>query len=137
MDPILNEETAITKKVVFIAHPLSGDLKENTQKILAICEQVHKEGVTPVAPYLVSLQYADNTIIQNEALGVEANYICLERGLVDELWLYGDSISSGMEAEILLAVELGIPIVAKTKRTDRDLKKLLTEREPISDFPRD
>ena len=38
------------KKVVFIAHPVGGDIERNVKKVHAICELVHKSDVIPVAP---------------------------------------------------------------------------------------
>jgi len=37
------------KKLIFIAHPIRGDVAGNMQKVLAICEQVHKDGHIPRA----------------------------------------------------------------------------------------
>jgi hypothetical protein len=111
----------VDKKLIFIAHPIGGDVKGNMEKVLAICEHVHREGNIPVAPYLVSLQYLNDAITEDRELGVEANLSCFNRGFVDELWLYGDRISSGMKREILMARVNRIPTRAKTEETKRDL----------------
>ena len=108
-------------KTVFIAHPISGDIRGNVAKVLKICAEVHTKDVIPVAPYLVSLQYLDDTVTEDRDLGMEANHECFRRGYVDELWLFGDRISIGMKKEILLAKEIGIPIIPKTERTHREL----------------
>jgi len=73
------------KKVVFIAHPVAGDIENNVKKILVICELVHKSDAIPVAPYLVSLQYLDDTVVEDRALGIEANLECFHRRYIDEL----------------------------------------------------
>jgi hypothetical protein len=112
------------KKVIFIGHPISGDIEGNVQKVLAICEKIHKDGYIPVVPYLVSLQYLNDTVVEDRELGIEANHECFRRRFIDELWLYGDRISKGMLGEIELAKELGIPIVPKTEKTKDALKKL-------------
>ena len=111
-------------KTVFIGHPISGDVRGNVTKVLKICEEVHSQDVIPVAPYLVSLQYLDDGVIDDRRLGMEANHECFRRRYVDELWLFGDKISSGMHEEVLLAREFGIRIVARTEGTMRDLQKL-------------
>lgn len=82
---------------------------------------MHSKDIIPVAPYLVSLQYLDDEVIEDRELGMEANHECFRRQYVDELWLFGDKISAGMRAEIRLAQELNIPIIAKTDGTRRDL----------------
>ncbi len=83
-------------KTVFIGHPIAGDIQRNIKKVLQICEGVHTHNIIPVAPYLVSLQYLNDEVVEDRQLGMEANNECLRRKYIDELWLYGDRISSGM-----------------------------------------
>ena len=109
-------------KTVFIAHPISGDVRGNIEKVLKICEEIHTRDIIPVAPYLVSLQYLNDEVVEDRELGMEANHECFRRRYIDELWLFGDFISSGMWKEIGLAREIGIPIIAKTEGTLRDMK---------------
>lgn len=111
-------------KIVFVAHPISGDVKGNVKKVLKICAEMHTRGIIPVAPYLISLQYLNDEVIEDRELGMAANHECFYRGYVDELWLFGDRVSSGMIGEIKLAREMGIPVIAKTRGTRYDLKKL-------------
>lgn len=112
------------KKTAFIGHPIGGDIAGNVKKVLAICHEVHtREGVIPIAPYLASLQYLDDTVAADRALGMEANHECFYRGLVDELRLYGDGISKGMWGEIAVAREVGIPIRAMTAATAHQLEE--------------
>ena len=114
----------MNKKTVFIAHPIKGDIEGNMKKALQICEDVHSKEIIPIAPYLVSLRYLDDTVIEDRELGIEANVECFNRKYLDELWLFGDRISSGMREEVLLAKKLGIPVIAKTEGTNRDLENL-------------
>lgn len=111
-------------KTVFIGHPIGGDVKVNAEKVLNICKEVHTKHIIPVAPYLVSLQYLNDEIVEDRELGMEANHECFLRGYVDELWLFGERISEGMKGEIALARELGVPIIPKTMGTKRDLLNL-------------
>ena len=117
------------KKNVFIAHPISGDIKGNMAEILRICKEVHtKDGnIIPVVPYMVSLQYLDDTIQEDRELGIEANFECFHRNYVDELWLYGEKISEGMKGEIRLAWECSISVFPKTSGTQRAYEKFLQE----------
>ena len=94
------------------------------KKVLAICEQIHSKEIIPIAPYLVSLQYLNDEVVEDRQLGIDANHECFRRGYVDELWLFGDRISEGMKGEILLAREMDIPVVPKTEGTKNDLAKL-------------
>lgn len=110
------------RKTIYVAHPISGDLEGNQKKVLAICEEIHRQGVIPVAPYLVSLQYFNDDIQEDRELGIEASLEHFRRGFVDELWLYGDRISKGMWGEIRTAREHNVPVFAKTPETERDLE---------------
>lgn len=114
-------------KTVFIAHPISGDIEGNIKKVLEICEKVHSKEMIPVAPYLVSLQYLNDRVVEDRKLGINANIECFRRKYIDELWLYGDKISKGMTQEIKLALKLKIPIKAKTSATKIALKLLIMQ----------
>lgn len=111
-------------KTVFIGHPISGDIKSNMKKVLQICADIHTKDIVPVAPYLTSLQYLNDEVVEDRELGIEANHECFRRRYVDELWLFGEYISPGMKREIELAGEVGIPVVPKTEGTSRDLNML-------------
>lgn len=113
-----------TKKVVFIAHPISGDISGNIKKVLGICKTLHTSELIPVAPYLVSLQYLNDDIPEERDLGIAANFEMFHRHVVDEVWLFGDRISIGMKHEIGLARELNIPVFTQTEGTRRDLENL-------------
>lgn len=111
------------KKTVFIAHPIKGNVRGNTRKVLNICKMVHNKGVIPIAPYLVLLMYLNDEVATERELGIKANLETFKRGYVDELWLFGDRISSGMAQEVKFALKLGIPIVPQTEGTKKDLNK--------------
>ncbi len=111
-------------KTVFIGHPIGGDIRSNVEKVLRICGEVHTKDIIPVAPYLISLQYLNDEVVEDRELGMEANHECFRRGYIDELWLFGDCISPGMRKEILLAKEKNVPVIAKTEGTCKDLHQL-------------
>ena len=115
------------KKTVFVAHPIAGDITGNVAKVLAICKELHSDEIIPVAPYLGSLQYLNDDVPEDRELGTDANLECFCRGYIDELWLFGDRITSGMEQEIWLALDLGIPVVPQTEGTKRDYGKYITD----------
>lgn len=112
------------KKVVYIAHPIRGNAKENIQKILHICRETHLSGVIPLAAYVTMFQYLDDGIPEERELGMEANGVLFERRAFDEVWLFGDYISEGMKAEIFLALQLDIPVIPKTPEMEKGLKEL-------------
>ena len=120
---------AFMAKTVFIGHPIGGDIRDLEaifvtmwRKCLRFARRCTQKETIPVAPYLISLQYLNDEVSEDRELGMEANHECFRRRYIDELWLFGDKISSGMWKEILLARKIGIPIIAKTAETKRDLE---------------
>lgn len=113
------------KKMVFIAHPISGDVLVNIEKVLNICKTIHDDKVIPCVPYLATLKYLDYEILKDKDLGVMVSMEYFYRGFIDELWLFGDVISKGMKREINLALDLNIPIISKSDGTKDYLKENL------------
>lgn len=116
------------RKTVFVAHPIKGDVQGNATKVLDICQKIHTETIIPVAPYLVSIQYLNDEIIEDRKLGIEANLEAFHRKYIDELWLFGDHISPGMGQEVLLALKLDIPVIPQTDETKRDFTKFMSDK---------
>jgi hypothetical protein len=116
-------------KTVFISHPIRGNVPGNIQKVLDICRLVHRSGNIPVVPYIASLMYLDDAVEEDRALGINANLIAIERGHADELWLYGDTVSTGMKAEVRHALWHGMPVIAMSSGTIDGLRSFLAELE--------
>ena len=67
------------KKLVFVSHPVSGNPDGNTKKVLEICGNLFRQGVIPVAPYLIALQVLDDGVVEERRLGMETNHVYIER----------------------------------------------------------
>jgi hypothetical protein len=113
------------KKTVYPAHPISGDVEGNIRRIKAIVRKLHlTPGIQPVAPYISDCDgILDDNNPEERALGIAADVEYFKRGMIDEVWLFGSRISNGMSHEIRLALDLGIPVVAKTAITACELKE--------------
>jgi hypothetical protein len=113
------------KLMVYIAHPISGDIANNKEKVRKICEKIHKSSdkIIPLAPYLVPLSYLDDDIPEERHMGIEANKAMFRRGGFDELWLCGEKISDGMKEEVELCVELDVPVVCYNGDLTEELMK--------------
>lgn len=103
-------------KVVYIAHPVSGDIKGNLEKIRKIVRQVNLffPDIVPFAPYWLDCHALDDTIPEERARGIKNDIALFRKGFIDEVWLCGDRISAGMLAEKQLAEEMEIPVIDKT-----------------------
>lgn len=98
-------------KLIYIAHPIKGDVEGNCEKVVEICKDIRKEhpDIIPVAPYLATLQYLDDSKEKDRVDGMYLNDLMLEK-CCDQLWVFGTHISEGVQAEINLAEEAGIPV---------------------------
>ena len=103
------------KKLVYIAHPISGDVKCNVSKILEIVKSVNllNPNVIPFAPYISDVLAMDDTIPEQREKGISNNLFVLESGCVDELWVYGNTITEGIKREIEVATKHDIEVVFK------------------------
>lgn len=100
------------KKIVYIAHPISGDMEGNIKRVLAIYRELSIQNeVIPFAPYLVALQVLNDTVQAERKIGMLQNRAFFERNMIDELWVCG--LSAGVVQEMMWASEYGIKIVSK------------------------
>ena len=113
-------------KLVYIGHPVGGDIERNIKKILEICHNIHKknDNIIPFAPYVVSLYYLDDNIVEERKLGMLANQEHFERKTMDEVWLFGSRISEGMKWEIEQAAKYGIPIKVCNSKLKKEFEKI-------------
>ena len=100
-------------KIAYIAHPISGDVKGNIDKIIAIVRQINltEPDTVPFAPYIVDLLALDDSKPEERARGIQNDTALLSSGLITELRLYGPHISSGMKHEAALVKMMGIPVI--------------------------
>ena len=110
-------------KIVYIAHPISGDIAGNLEKVRQIIRHINitEWDVLPFAHYFVDCYALDDKTPEERERGIKNDIALMRAGFIDELWLFGDRISNGMRHEIKLAKELGIKIVAMTKETAKEL----------------
>ena len=118
-------------RVVYIAHPIGGDVDNNIQKVIKIIRTINltENDIVPLAPYIESVYSLDDTKRKEKAKGIANNVALFRKGVIDELRLYGNRISDGMWDEIKLANELGIPITCMgtliSKEYDDNIEKFV------------
>jgi hypothetical protein len=102
-------------KIVYIAHPISGDIIGNLEKIRQIVRRINIEcrDTVPFAPYWLDCHAMDDMILEERLRGIQNDHEYFHRRVMDEVWLCGDRISTGMQAEKELAEQLGIPVINK------------------------
>lgn len=105
--------------IVYIAHPVAGNITANLKSIRNIVSNINKKSpsVVPLVPYYVDVLVLER--IGERKRGIKNSIAILKSGMIDELWLYGNCVSPGMEAEIDIAHEMDIDVVPRTEATIR------------------
>lgn len=95
-------------KLVYVCSPYRGNIEHNTLRARRYCYFVYKEGAIPFAPHLHNTQFLDEKIPEERESGLKLGLQLLRR--CDELWLFGDKLTEGMEAELYEAHKLKLTI---------------------------
>ena len=105
-------------KIVYICHPISGDVKGNIKKVTDIVRKINLEepGFVPFAPYIVDLMALHDDVPFERARGIRNNITHFHKGIIDEVRVFGEKVSKGMAAEIELATKLNIPVFYADER---------------------
>jgi len=106
-------------KIIYIAHPISGDIEGNLNKIVEIARHINLTlpNVTPIAPYFLDCHALNDDIPEERQRGITNDSEFFIRRIMDEVWLYGDKISNGMKQEIRQARAMNIPVISKSEGT--------------------
>lgn len=101
-----------TKKLIYIAHPIGGDVENNIKKVKQILKNLidtmDANKYTFVAPYLSYLEILDDSKPEDRKKGMMMSNHVLEK--CDEMWIFGDVISKGIQEEIEHANEHNVKI---------------------------
>lgn len=97
------------KPLVYICSPYAGDsLRANILNARRYCRFAVKTGHNPFAPHLFYTQFLDDSQPEERKLGMELGMIMLTK--CAEVWVFGGTISSGMEREIARAEARCMPV---------------------------
>lgn len=104
-------------KIIYVAHPIAGNIKGNLQKIKQIVRDINLNHphIVPFAPYWLDCHALDDTILAERVRGIKNDHEYFRRKVMDEVWVYGEHLSNGVKAEIELAIKLGIPVIVKSE----------------------
>jgi hypothetical protein len=92
-------KAASFKPVVYVCSPYSGDIERNTANARMYSRFAVAKNTIPFAPHLLLPQYISEE--HERGLAMFMNKVFL--GKCDELWVFGNKITDGMEEEIELA----------------------------------
>ena len=95
-------------KLIYVASPYSGDVKQNIEYAKRACRNVLDCGHAFFAPHLLYPALLDDCDSEQRKQGTDMGLTVLAR--CDELWVYGSRVSEGMASEICEAHRLEIPV---------------------------
>ena len=96
------------RPLVYICSPFAGDTTANVIAARNYCAFAVERGSIPLAPHLLYPQFMDDTNPKERDLALRFGIILMDR--CDEIWIFGNRLSSGMRAEYDRALRKGYHI---------------------------
>lgn len=100
LSSIEDEERSLRafRPIVYICSPYAGDVETNVQKARRYCRFAVDKGYIPIAPHLLFTQFLNDDNSKERQLGIFFGNAVMSK--CSEVWVFGEHISNGMEAEI-------------------------------------
>ena len=125
----------MAKPLVYICSPFkgsNGDYESNRLKAIEYCKDAAAQGVIPLAPHTIFTQYLNDAVPEERNIGLQLG-IDLLKDYCTEMWVYGDEISQGMQAEIDLCRANNIKVEFKDYQMQKEHKQTV---EPKAKEPK-
>ncbi len=106
-------------KRVYICAPLGGNTEENLKRVRMYTEYALRCGVAPVVPHFYA-ECLDDAKPAEREIGMSAGLALL--WFSDEMWIFGDTVTSGMQNEIQFCKNLNIRV---RNIADEEIKKVI------------
>lgn len=88
--------------LVYVCSPYRGNIEENISNARKYSRFAFDKKNIPITPHLLYPQFLnDNDLFERNIAIHKINYVLL--GLCQEVWVFGDAITDGMNREILIA----------------------------------
>ena len=104
---------------VYVCAPLGGNIEQNLKKVKTYTEYALRCGTAPVVPHFYALCLDDN-VPKDREIGLAAGMSLL--WLCDEVWVFGDTVTEGMRAELKFCKNLNIRV---RKITEKEIQKAI------------
>ena len=78
------------------------------EKARHYCRFAVRSACIPLAPHLLFPQFMDDTVAAERSLAMFMNMVLL--GKCEQIWVFGSTISAGMETEIEKAEKRNMPV---------------------------
>lgn len=86
------------RPMVYICSPYSGDVAGNVENARRYSRFTFEQGYIPIAPHLLFTQFLDDNNPREREMGMHFGNVLMSQ--CREVWVFGDTISPGMDAEI-------------------------------------
>ena len=86
------------RPIVYICSPSAGDVSKNVENARRYSRFAVDSGCIPIAPHLLFPQFMNDENPKERQLGLFFGMVLLSK--CAEVWVFGDRISPGMDAEI-------------------------------------
>ena len=86
------------RPIVYICSPYSGNVNHNIEMARKYSRFAVDRDYLPIAPHLLFTQFMDDTVPEERETAIFMNFVLMSKCV--ELWVFGDTISAGMKAEI-------------------------------------
>lgn len=93
------EKAARYRPLVYICSPFSGDISANIERAKKYSRYAVDSKAIPIAPHLLFPQFMDDDA--ERELAIFMDMVLLGKG--EELWVFGELVTEGMNAEIAKA----------------------------------
>ena len=97
-EAIRNIEKRQYRPLVYICSPYAGNVETNVDNARRYCRFAVDSGYIPIAPHLLYPQFMNDTDEKERKLGLFFGNVLMDR--CSEIWVFGEHISKGMDAEI-------------------------------------
>ena len=96
------------RPIVFVCSPYAGDVERNEANALRYCRMAYERGYLPIAPHLYFPRFLNDNEQAEREDGMFMGRVLLTKCV--EIWVFGESISSGMAQEITKADTRAMPV---------------------------
>ncbi len=84
--------------MIFVCSPFAGCIQENVQNARRYSRFAYISGYMPITPHLMYPRFLDDKQYKERLDGMDMGLRLLD--LCEEIWVFGDYYSSGMQREI-------------------------------------
>lgn len=94
---ITKEKQGKFRPIVYICAPFRGAVKENTKKAIFYAKFAYQKGAIPLTPHIL-FPFLDEELETDRTAALFMDTILL--GKCQEVWVFGNQITEGMELEL-------------------------------------